>query len=174
MAYKFDLVHFLLLSIQTITCSTLNQISIMSIIRYNSEPKTYAPRVFSDIFDNLFNETLNRNGGKYSHFVPSVDILEQDKNYEVHAALPGLKKEDVKIELKDKQLTISGERKFENENNGKNYHVVETQYGSFQRTFYLPDNVDETKIQAEFKDGILNVVIPKDQKKAEKTTIQIK
>lgn len=146
----------------------------MSIIRYNSEPKTYAPRVFSDIIDNLFNETLTRAGNKYAHFVPSVDILEQEKSYEVHAALPGLKKEDVKIELKDKQLTISGERKFENENNAKNYHVTETQYGTFKRTFYLPDNVDSTNIAAEFKDGILNVVIPKDQKKAEKTTIEIK
>ncbi|MBY0425077.1 MAG: Hsp20/alpha crystallin family protein [Cytophagales bacterium] len=146
----------------------------MSLIRYNSEPKTYAPRVFSDIFDNFFNETLHRAGGKYSSFVPSVDIVENEKSYEVHAALPGLKKEDVKIELKDKQITISGERKFENENNSKNYHVVETQYGSFSRTFYLPEHVDESKISAEFKDGILNVVIPKDQKKTEKTTIQIK
>lgn len=146
----------------------------MSIVRYNPEAKVYAPKVFSDILDNFFSDSLFKAGGKFSQFVPSVDIVENETSYEIHAALPGVKKEDVKIELNHDHIVLSGERKWEKEQNAKNYHVVETQYGTFSRTFYLPENVDAENIQAEFKDGILRVEVPKDQKKAKKVSINIK
>ena len=112
-----------------------------------------------------------RNGG--SVFSPKVDVIENENSYEVHLAVPGVSKEDFKIDLNDNTLTISGERKFTNEKKEKNYHSVETQYGSFRRSFSLPENIDGTKISAKYNNGILELVIPKDEKKALKQTIKV-
>ena len=71
-------------------------------------------------------------------------------------------------------ITISGERKMENNKNGKNYHSLESSYGKFSRSFELPTGINENKINAKFIDGILNISIPKDEKKIVKNTIQIK
>lgn len=94
---------------------------------------------------------------------PLVDITEDDKEYLVKAELPALKKEEVKVTVENGELTISGERKFEKEEKGKKYHRVERSYGSFQRSFTLPEGVDGTKVVAEFKEGILQVHLPKDE-----------
>lgn len=134
----------------------------MSIIRYNADD--FVPTSFSNLVDRFFNESLTRSGG--SSFVPKVDILEKDQAYELHVAVPGMNKEDFKIDLKDNYLTISGERKFTNEKKDKNFHSVETQYGAFSRSFSLPENVDGTKINAKYNNGILELTIPKDEKKA--------
>lgn len=141
----------------------------MSIIRYNSND--YLPTTFSSLVDRFFNDALARSGG--SSFVPKVDIVENNDSYEIHFAAPGLNKEDFKIELNDNFLTVSGERKFSNEKKEKNYHTIETQYGSFSRSFTLPENVDATKINAKYNNGILELVIPKDEKKALKQTIKV-
>ncbi|GHN01845.1 heat-shock protein [Cytophagales bacterium WSM2-2] len=141
----------------------------MSIIRYN--PSDYVPSTFSSIVDRFFNESLTRNGG--STFFPKVDVIENETAYEVHLAVPGVSKEDFKIEVNDNSLTVSGERKFSNEKKDKNYHSIETQYGSFSRSFTLPENVDGTKINAKYNNGILELVIPKDEKKALKQTIKV-
>lgn len=77
-------------------------------------------------------------------------------------AAPGLTKEDFNIELKDNLLTVSGERKFTNEKKEKNYHSIERQYGSFSRSFSLPENVDGEKINAKYNHGILELTFPKD------------
>ncbi len=134
----------------------------MSIIRYNADD--FVPTSFSNLVDRFFNESLTRSGG--SSFVPKVDILEKDQAYELHVAVPGMNKEDFKIDLKDNYLTISGERKFTNEKKDKNFRSVETQYGAFSRSFSLPENVDGTKINAKYNNGILELTIPKDEKKA--------
>jgi len=141
----------------------------MSIIRYN--PNDYVPSTFSSLVDRFFNESLTRNGG--SVFVPKVDVIESDNAYEVHLAAPGLSKDDFKIEINDHSLTVSGERKFSNEKKEKNYHSIETQYGSFSRSFTLPENVDGTKINAKYNNGILELTIPKDEKKALKQVIKV-
>ena len=141
----------------------------MSIIRYN--PNDFVPSTFSSIVDRFFNESMTRNGG--SRFLPKVDIIENETSYEIHLAVPGVTKEDFKIEVNDNYLTVSGERKFTNEKKEKNYHSVETQYGSFSRLFTLPENVDGTKINAKYNNGILELVIPKDEKKALKQTIKV-
>ena len=86
----------------------------MSIIRYNSND--YVPTAFSSLLDKFFNESLARSGG--STFVPKVDIVENNDTYEIQMAVPGLTKEDFKIELNDNYLTVSGERKFSNEKQG--------------------------------------------------------
>ena len=127
--------------------------------------------LFRSLIDGLFNDSLTRSGG--SLFVPKVDIIENEKAYELHVAAPGLSKEDFNIELTDNLLTVSGERKFSNEKKDKNYHSIETQYGAFSRSFTLPENVDTEKINAKYNSGILELTIPKDEKKALKSTIKV-
>jgi HSP20 family protein len=113
------------------------------------------------------------NGGKeamaVAQWAPVVDITEDQKEYLVKAELPEIKKEDVKVSVEAGDLTISGERKFEKEEKGKKYHRIERSYGSFMRTFTLPEGVAAEKVNAEFKDGVLTVHLPKDEKAAPKT-----
>src|SRR5437870_13453465 len=95
---------------------------------------------------------------------PLVDISEDDKEYLIKAELPEVKKEDVKVTAEDGTLTIMGERKFEKEEKNKKYHRVERAYGSFGRSFSLPDDASPAKVSAEFKDGVLTVHLAKDEK----------
>lgn len=97
-------------------------------------------------------------------WVPSVDVSETEGEYQIKAEIPDVKKEDVKVTVEDGILTIQGERKQEKEETGKKYHRVERSYGSFVRSFTLPDLVDEEKVKAEFKDGVLNLQLPKSEK----------
>ena len=94
-------------------------------------------------------------------WAPRVDIAETDKEFIINAEIPDVKKEDVKVMVDNGTLTISGERKQEKEEKGKKFHRVERFYGSFSRSFTLPNNVDESKIEASFKDGMLNLTVPK-------------
>ena len=102
-----------------------------------------------------------------------VDISEDDKEYTIKAELPDVKKEDIKLNVHDDVLTITGERKYEKEEKGKKYHRVERAYGSFMRSFTLPEDADGTKVTAEYKDGLLNVRVPKSEK-AKPKTIEVK
>jgi HSP20 family protein len=95
---------------------------------------------------------------------PLVDISEDRKEYLIKAELPEVKKEDVKITMEDGTLTIMGDRKFEKEENGKKYHRVERAYGSFGRSFSLPDDASPAKVTADFKDGVLKVHLAKNEK----------
>jgi len=143
----------------------------MTLIKYN--PNSYKPTTFNSFIDRFFNDDFF--GGKgVTSFTPQVDISESDKEFEIQFNLPGMKKEDIKIDLKDDRLTVSGERKMKDEKNEKNYHSVESYYGSFSRSFYLPDNVNIEKVDASYKDGVLNIVLPKDAKKEAQKTIEIK
>lgn len=145
----------------------------MSLIKYNTQLNDYVPASFSNLIDRFFSDSLARSGGSAYSFVPKVDIYENEKSFELHVAVPGMKKEDFKLDLKDNFLTVSGERKFSRENKDNNFHSVETQYGSFSRSFSLPENVDGSKITARYVEGILEVTLPKDEKKILKTTIKV-
>jgi HSP20 family protein len=145
----------------------------MSLIRYNSALNDFTPTSFNNLIDRFFNDTLARSGGSSYSFVPRVDVLEDEKAFEIHVAVPGMNKEDFKIDLNDNYLTISGERKFTREKKENNFHSVETQFGTFSRSFTLPENVDVNKINAKYVNGILEVNIPKDEKKILKTTIKV-
>jgi HSP20 family protein len=136
----------------------------MSIVRFKPV-NDLAPASFNDLIDRFFNDNIARSGGSSYSFVPKVDVVENEKGFEIHLATPGLSKEDFKIDLNEKQLTISGERKYKNENKDHKFHSIETQYGSFSRTFTLPENVDAEKIAANYTNGILEISIPKDEKK---------
>jgi HSP20 family protein len=108
-----------------------------------------------------------------SQWSPLVDITEDDTEYVVKAEIPEMKKEDIKINVHDDVLTVSGERKYEKEEKGKKFHRVERAYGSFMRSFTLPENADGSKISAEYKDGMLKVHLPKSEQ-AKKKTIEVK
>lgn len=97
-------------------------------------------------------------------WTPSADISETDTAYLIKADIPGVKKEDVKVTIQEGMLTIQGERKMEKEEEDKKFHRIERSYGSFMRSFRLPDDADESAVKAEFKDGMLNVTVTKSAK----------
>jgi len=92
---------------------------------------------------------------------PTVDISATEKEYKITVEVPGVDEKDVKLELLNDTLTISGEKKQEKEEKGKNYYCMERSYGTFQRTLSLPEDAEQEKIQASFKRGILNIQIPR-------------
>ena len=103
---------------------------------------------------------------------PTVDLYEKDDNFVIKAELPGVDKKDITIDLKDRVLTLSGERSYDNEVKEENYYRRERSYGKFQRAFTLPADVDSDKIKAEFKDGVLQVQVPKpEEQKPKQVTI---
>ena len=106
-------------------------------------------------------------------WAPAVDIVESPEEYLVKVELPEINKDDVRLSLEQGVLRISGERKQEREEKNRKYHRVERYYGSFMRSFVLPENVDEAKLAADFKDGILNVHLPKAEK-AKPRSVEIK
>ena len=106
-------------------------------------------------------------------WAPLVDITEDDKEYLIKAELPEVKKNDVKVRVEDGVLYISGERNLEKEEKGKRYHRIERAYGSFTRTFSLPEDADAQQVNAEFKDGMLIVHVAKD-KNARPKAIEVK
>ncbi len=117
------------------------------------------------------------NGGQESmtvaQWAPSVDIVEDEKEWLVKADLPEVKKEDVKVTVEDGVLTVAGERRFEKEEKDKKYHRIERSYGNFLRSFALPDAADAGKVTAEFKDGVLRVHLPKTEK-AKPQAVEVK
>lgn len=106
-------------------------------------------------------------------WIPLVDISETTAEYVIKAEIPEVKKEDVKVTLEHGVLTVQGMRRQEVEEKGKKYHRVERSYGSFVRSFSLPDLVDDTKVQADFKEGILTLHLPKSEK-AKPKAIEVK
>jgi HSP20 family protein len=117
------------------------------------------------------------NGGKEfittTEWAPSVDIIEDEKEFLLKADLPDVKKEDVKVTVENGVLTITGERRFEKEEKEKKYHRIERSYGNFLRTFVLPDGAEGAKVTAEFKDGVLKVHLPKSEK-AKQKAVEVK
>ena len=95
---------------------------------------------------------------------PSADITETDAAYLIKAEIPGVQKEDVKVTVQDGMLTMQGERKMEKDEKGKKFHHIERSYGSFVRSFRIPDDADENSVKAEFKDGMLSVTLSKSEK----------
>jgi HSP20 family protein len=135
-------------------------------------------REMEEMFRNyspFFARALRRTGDEGAPWAPVADISETDKEYVIKAELPEVKKEDVKITLEDGVITIAGERRHEQEQKDANEIRVESFYGTFARSFSLPDNIDAKNIRAESKDGVLKVRIPKTQAVAPKTiAIEVK
>ena len=115
-------------------------------------------RLFEEFFSDFpFSGSMIEGKGSWT---PSVDIMEKDGNLILRAELPGLTEKQIDLKLEGNTLTLKGERKMENEDKKGTYHRVESYYGSFTRSFRLPDTVDSDKINAEYKNGVLTVTIP--------------
>jgi len=119
------------------------------------EPFRELSRVFEDPF---FRSVA---GDASCRWCPAVDVTESEKELVVSADLPGIDPQQVEITVQENILTLSGERKAASESKDESYHRVERAYGSFTRSFVLPSTVDETKVAAEYKDGVLRVHLPK-------------
>lgn len=142
----------------------------MKLVRYNHLDPAH-PTSVSNILDRFFPDSF---GTIARSFSPAVDIAEDDKAYDLELVVPGAKKEDFKIDLTDGKLTISGERKREEKKEGKSYHAVESQYGAFSRSFFLPDDAQTEGIEASYHNGILKITVPKAEKKTTKSVIEVK
>lgn len=125
------------------------------------------------LFDDFFGVPRKAEDQDRLRWTPRVNIEEINDHFEITAELPGLGREDVKIEIKDRVLTLTGEKKAENEKRDRNVYLFERAYGNFCRTFTLPDNVDAEKIGAEFKNGLLRIDIPKTEE-AKPKEIEVK
>ncbi len=122
----------------------------------------------SNRMNRLFGVTLPAGNGERETLAtmdwsPSCDISENDKEYRIQAELPNVRKEDVHVTLENGTLTVQGERQEEKEEKGVKFHRRELSYGNFMRQFTMPDNVDESKVDATFKDGMLNIVVAKSE-----------
>lgn len=113
------------------------------------------------IFGDLFASHESGTGVEETSWMPTVDISETENGFEIRAELPGVSQDDVNVSVTDNVLAVKGEKRQEAETEGKSYHRVERRYGSFQRSFTLPRHIDTDAIQAEFKDGVLTLGIPK-------------
>ena len=122
----------------------------------------------SERLNRVFSRPSLRNSGKenltVADWMPTVDISETEGEYLIKAELPEVRKEDVKVIVENGVLTLQGERRQEKEEKGKRFHRVERSYGSFVRSFTLPESVDENSVKAEYKDGVLNLHLPKSEK----------
>lgn len=98
---------------------------------------------------------------KLADWTPTVDVSETETEFLIKAELPEVKKEDIQISIEGGMLTLKGERKLEKEDQGRKFHRIERSYGSFVRSFHLPEGVDESKVKAEFKEGMVNITLPK-------------
>jgi HSP20 family protein len=114
----------------------------------------------------IFEDALARSRGREEGlrtgmWTPAVDIYENNDSVVVKAELPGVERDQISVEVKDGILTLRGERKFEKEVKEESYHRIERSYGNFQRSFSLPVSVEQDKVTARFKDGVLEVILPK-------------
>jgi HSP20 family protein len=129
------------------------------------DPFSEMDRAFNRLMPRMFGPwprlARAEDGSTTFEWSPSADISETDKEYLVRAELPAVKKEDVKVSVDGGMITIEGERKQEKEDKNERFHRVESCYGSFSRSFSLPENVDTKNIKCETKDGVLTVHIPK-------------
>jgi len=117
----------------------------------------------------LFSDSMKREGTGTGEFVtrswaPSVDVIDKENEIVVKAELPGMEQKDIDVHLEDNQLTIKGERNFEKEDKGENYLRQERVYGSFYRSFTIGSGIQADKVNANYKNGILEIVLPKEEK----------
>ena len=131
------------------------------------------PSFFDDFFSKPLLDLFDGGFPSRRINVPAVNITERKDDYLVSMAAPGLKKEDFKIDVEGSMLTISSEKEEENEENDEKYTRQEYSYSSFSRSFTLPDEIDKDKIDANYKDGVLKLELPK-KEEAKKLTISKK
>ena len=136
---------------------------------------TLAGPTFDDLFNNFFYGWPTYASEEEYTWTPRVDVHETEKDVYLEVELPGLEKENIKVELKNDTLTISGERTYEHKKEEGDSSCVERRYGKFERSFTLPDTVQADKIAAEYTNGILKITLPKSEKaKPKEITVNVK
>jgi HSP20 family protein len=126
------------------------------------------------LFNSFFDTPVGASEGAGRRWLPAMDLVEADDHYLLRADLPGVSEDDVKIEVENDVLTVSGERKAEHEQQGEGYHRLERAYGLFSRSMTLPDGVDPEAVEAKFERGVLEVRIPKpEQRKPRRVSISV-
>ena len=135
---------------------------MMNLVRWNPwrEMATLHHR-FNRLMDDPYFRTDRESAEDMGTWYPVVDMFESDDSFVIKAELPGMGKDDIAVDVKDRVLTLKGERNYDNEVKEENYYRRERSYGKFQRAFSLPADVDSDKIKADFKDGLLKIEVPK-------------
>jgi len=142
----------------------------MAIVRWEPFRDLMATqREFDRLFREAFSPALAEGEVSTRTWAPPVDIYENGENLVLKAELPGINPDDVEIRVEDNTLYLKGERKFEKEVKEQNYHRVERSYGTFTRTFSLPNSIDSDKVAANYKDGVLTLTMPKKEEAKPKT-----
>jgi HSP20 family protein len=131
---------------------------MLGLSKRTDNPLSNISKRMESLFDDFFSDTSSLSK---LDFRPEVDVTEDEKGIYVKADIPGLEQKDINVEVKDNVLTISGEKKEEKESKNEKEHRVERSYGSFSRSFTLPKNVDNENIKAKYKNGVLNIDLPK-------------
>jgi HSP20 family protein len=147
----------------------------MTLVKFNPARDLLSIR---DNFDRMVQDLFDRRwdiSESMGELTPAVNIEENENEYVITAELPGVKKEDVKITFEDGALSISGEKKVENEDKKENFHRIERRYGVFSRSFAIPTSIVVEKIDASFKDGVLKVTLPKaEEAKPKQIEVKVK
>lgn len=133
----------------------------MSLFKWKSKAKPVFPNIIERFFGKKITDNISSN--EEIATVPSVNISDNNKSFEVNIAVPGLKKKDIKIEVQDNCLVISSEKQYKNEDKSKNWVRKEYGYASFQRIFQLPENANPDDIKAKMKKGVLHITVGKNK-----------
>ena len=141
----------------------------MALVRWQprSALRRWSPyHEFEDVqseMNRLFDWAFGRHGDQVSAWMPTLDVYEKDDKFHIHADLPGLKREEIDITVDGSTLTISGEKRKDNETKEDGYYCAERFYGKFRRSVDLPSSVDTSKVEAKYKDGVLEITVPKSE-----------
>ena len=135
----------------------------MTLMKWRPRTHRGLPTLFDDLWERPFRHLDWPYRGERANWRPTSDVIDRKDDILVRVELPGVNKEDVHISLSDSLLTIKGERKQENKEEGECYHCQERAWGSFERSFYLPADVDAKQINASYKEGVLEVHLPKNE-----------
>ncbi|HJP63040.1 MAG TPA: Hsp20/alpha crystallin family protein [Mucilaginibacter sp.] len=145
----------------------------MTLVKFNNGQKREVNPWFGDVFDSIINDSYFND--RFVNKVPAVNIAETENEFHIELAVPGLKKEDFKINLDKNVLSVSAEKKTENVDESKKYSKREYSYNSFVRSFTLPETADYAKIDAEYTDGVLKLnVAKKEEAKIQSREISVK
>ncbi|MDW7774083.1 MAG: Hsp20/alpha crystallin family protein [Desulfobulbaceae bacterium] len=154
-----------------------NELAVKETTRPESrfdEVESYVNRLFRHPFSMMSPSLVFKDFPEFDELTPSVDVFEEEDKLVLKADLPGIRKEDLNITITENRITLSGEKEQEEKVEKKDYHWCERTYGSFCRSFRLPDNVNADEAEASFKDGVLEIRIPKTEeiKKQKKITVK--
>jgi HSP20 family protein len=148
----------------------------MTLIKWKTPNHTVRRETLFPEMPSIFDDFLNMRlfGRDFAAHMPAVNISEEEKQFVIEMSAPGFNKEDIKLEIEDFLLTVKGEQKVENNIDEKNYSRKEFSYGSFSRSFTLPENANAEKIEAKYENGIMKLLIPKKEEEQKKTIREIK